>query len=264
MQDNRTVLITGASSGIGYELAKIFAKNNYNLVLTARNREKLYELKDIIEKDFNSKIEIIEADLSEEKSAESIYNKICARSISIDVLVNNAGFGTYGNFIDTEIGKTGDMIQVNIASLVKLTKLFLPFLVDSKNGGKILNVASTAAFQPGPLMAVYYATKAFVLSFSEALAEELKNTGVTVTALCPGPTQTGFQKTAGIENVRLVKTGMVPSAYTVALYGYKAMVKGKRVAVQGFVNRLIVFLLRFAPRRLVTVVVMLLQEVTKK
>ena len=172
-------------------------------------------------------------------------------NIDVDVLINNAGFGNLGKFSESDLKKELEMINVNISALTALTRLFLPEMI-AKNHGKILNVASTAAFQPGPMMSVYYATKAYVLSFSEALSEELKGTGVTVTALCPGPTASNFQKTAGIQETKLIKGKRIATSKEVAEFGYDAMMKGKRIAVQGTMNKLMAYGVKFLHRRLVT------------
>jgi short-subunit dehydrogenase len=242
-----TVLITGASSGIGYELAKIFASNKYNLVLTARNITELNKLKEELEKNFNINVLVISKDLSVPGSSNDVFDEIKKAGIEIDYLVNNAGFGDFGFFYECNREKQEQMINLNITSLTQLTRLFLPAMI-SKGKGKIMNVASTASFQPGPLMSVYYATKAYVLSFSEAIANELKGTGVTVTALCPGPTKSGFQKVANIEKSRLVKGRIIPTSEVVAMYGYKAMMKGKVVAIHGFTNKILAFMSPRAPK----------------
>ena len=179
--------------------------------------------------------------------------------MKVDVLVNDAGFGVYGPFSQTDGAKELEMIQVNISALTHLTKLFLPAMLE-RRCGRILNVASTAAFQPGPLMAVYYASKAYVLSFSEALANELAGTGVTVTALCPGPTDTEFQKQAGLEKTRLFSNPFVRDARSVARAGYEGMLSGKRIVIPGVANRLLAQSVRFAPRRFVTAIARSLQE----
>src|SRR4029077_18852311 len=180
-------------------------------------------------------------------------------NIPIEVLVNNAGFGLGGEFIETDLQRELDMIQVNIGALTHLTKLFLPAMI-RRRSGRVMNVASTAAFQPGPLMAVYYATKAYVLSFSEALAEELRHTGVTVTALCPGPTETGFAAAAGVGAARLFTLMKPSSSAAVARTGYKAMKRGRRVVGHGLISKLLTQSLRITPRRLVTLIVRKLQE----
>src|SRR5206468_12638550 len=179
--------------------------------------------------------------------------------VPIEVLVNNAGFGLGGEFAETEVTRELEMIQVNIAALTHLTKLFLPAMI-RRRSGRILNVASTAAFQPGPLMAVYYATKAYVLSFSEAIADELRDSGVTVTALCPGPTDTGFAVAARLESSRLFNMAKPMSSAAVARVGYEAMKRGKRVVIPGMRNKLLAQSIRVTPRRMVTTFVRKLQE----
>jgi len=254
-------LITGASSGIGLELAKIFAKNGHNLVLVARSENVLNELKTSLEKDYGIEVIVIVKDLKYYSAPTEIYDEITRQKININILVNNAGFGTYGNFSDTDLEVELEMIQVNITALTHLTKLFLKDMVEY-NSGRILNVASTAAFQPGPLMAVYYATKAYVLSFSEAIAEELRNTNIKITTLCPGPTKTNFSSSAQIKDNKLF-SGKIPDAKEVAEYAYNALVTEKRVAIHGFKNKILVNSNRFAPRKLVTKTVRKIQEARK-
>ena len=257
-----TALITGASGGIGYELTKIFASNKINLVLTARNTTELNNLKTELEKKFEIKVLVIGKDLSNPGSANEIFDEVHKSGIEIDYLINNAGFGDFGFFYKCNWEKQEQMINLNITTLTQLTRLFLPEMI-SNGKGKIMNVASTAAFQPGPLMSVYYATKAYVLSFSEAIANELKCTGVTVTALCPGPAKSGFQKAANIENSRFLQNKIIPSSEAVARYGYDAMMKGKTIAIYGFVNKLLAFFSRRAPRWIVIRIVRKMNEVTK-
>ncbi len=252
-------LITGASSGIGLELARIFASRKNNLVLTARSKDKLDALKTELAEKYGVSVKTIPKDLSEPGISQEIYDQLKAEDIQVECLVNNAGFGAFGLFHETGWRNEEKMIQLNVTALTHLTKLFLSLMV-SRKSGRILNVASTAAFQPGPLMAVYYASKAYVLSFSEAIANELRGTGVTVTALCPGPTKSGFQKAASIEESRLVKGKKLPSSREVAEYGYRAMMRGKTVAIHGTGNRLLAFSVRFSPRRMVTAVVRKIQE----
>ncbi len=255
-----TALITGASFGIGYELAKLFAKDNYNLVLVARNAERLQKIVTEFQQQYNITVHIFSVDLSLPKAVEKIFQFTQEKNISVDFLINNAGFGTHGMFAESNLDEQLGMIQVNITALTHLTKLFLPEMM-KRNFGKIMNVASTAAFQPGPFMATYYATKAYVLSFSEALASELKTTNITVTALCPGPTETEFQKRAKVEQTKLfAKSGMVMQAETVANIGYKGLMKGKTLIIPGMWNKLLVHSVRFFPRKLVIKIVRKLQE----
>lgn len=251
-------LITGASSGIGLELARVFAANNHNLILVARSTDKLEELKNEIEKNSEVVAEVISADLSTPDSADKLFETIKNKNLHVDVLVNNAGFGDHGLFLKSEPKRNDDMIVLNILTLTKLTRLFLPEMVNNKHG-KILNVASTAAFQPGPLMSVYYATKAFVLSFSEALHEELIDTGVTVTALCPGPTESNFMKVANASDMKLLSTMSIPTSRDVAEYGYKALMNEEVVAVHGVLNTILSKTTNVVPRFLLRKVVKRLQ-----
>jgi uncharacterized protein len=254
----QTALITGASSGIGLELAKIFADNKINLVLVARSEGKLNELatelrgKGII-------VHVVAKDLGNYNTAKEIFDWCQQQGITVDYLVNNAGFGDFGFFYESDWSKQEQMINLNMTALTYLTRLFLPGMVQ-RAAGKILNVASTAAFQPGPTMSVYYATKAYVLHFSEAIANELEGKGVTVTALCPGATESGFQTAAAMEESKLVKGKKLPTSAEVAAYGYKAMIKGKKVAVHGFMNKLLVSSIRFTPRNLVLKIVRKMQD----
>ncbi len=252
-------LITGASSGIGYELAKICAENNQNLVLVARRSEKLEEIKSQFEKKYKIKVYILTKDLSLSASPQEIYNELKKQKINIDILINNAGFGNHGLFQDTDINNSFNMIQVNIAALISLTRLFIPDMLKNKNG-KILNLASTASFFPGPYMAIYYATKAFVLSFSEALATELAGTGITVTTLCPGPTNSEFSKIANTQNTRLFNKQKIPTAQQVAEYGFKQMMNGKRIAIHGLKNKLMIQFARLLPLSIVTKAVKIIQK----
>src|ERR1700730_2865344 len=252
-------LVTGASSGIGWEIAKLFAEDRKDLVLVARNRKKLEQLARDLTAAFGVSVRVMVKDLSDPKVPPQIFAELAQIKIEIDALINNAGFGVYGPFARTDIDKELDMIQVNVRAVTHLTKLALPGMLDRKKG-RILNVASTAAFQPGPLMAVYYATKAYVLSFSEAIANELAGSGVTVTALCPGPTETEFQKEAGLEGTRLFAGPLVMDAESVAKAGYSAMMRGRRIVIPGLANKALVQAVRFSPRRLVVAIARRLQE----
>ena len=243
----KTVLITGGSSGIGLELAKQFAEHDHNLILVARNENKLKAAKELLGKN-NIKIEIIAKDLSDPKAPVELYEDLKGRQI--DVLINNAGFATQGSFLETNTKQELNMIQVNISALTHLTKLFLPDMV-KRNSGKIMNVASTAAFQPGPYFAAYFATKAYVLSLTEAIAEEVSNANITITALCPGATDTGFARRAGTENQGFFKKGETLEAKYVARIGFQGLMKGKRIVVTGARNKFMIFLLRFTPRNTV-------------
>jgi short-subunit dehydrogenase len=246
----KTALITGASSGIGVDFSRLLSRDGYELFLVARSEAKLRELAKEL-----GNAKVIVADLVSPDAPQRIFDA----SGGVDVLINNAGFGLSGPFVEMDLRKELEMIQVNVAALTHLTRLFLPPMLARKSG-HILNLASTAAFLPGPLMAVYYATKAYVLSFSEAIADELRGTGVTVTALCPGPTATGFAEAAGMESSRLFKLVKPMSSEAVARYGVRAMQDGKRVAIPGIANKLSTQSIRVSPRRLVTTIVRKLQE----
>jgi len=251
----KAALITGASSGIGLELAHVMAKEKHNLVLVARSIDKLNALAEELIQAHGIKVTTYKADLSKPKEIENLYNQTQNDDIEISYLINNAGFGEYGEFVENDWEKLNSMMQLNMVSLVHLTKLYAQNMVSSKFG-KIMNVASTAAFQPLPYFAVYAATKSFVLSFSEATASELKDHGITVTALCPGLTGTGFVEAANMEDTKFLdkaKAGMA-TAEEVAEYGYEAMMKGKTVAVHGMVNSLMAQSSRFLPRDLVTTI----------
>lgn len=254
----KTALITGASGGIGMELAKIFAANQTNLVLAARSEAKLIELKNELAQ-YKVNILVVALDLSQPEAASSLFDYCNSKQLQIDYLINNAGFGDYGMFVSGNWKKQEEMIRLNIQTLTHLTHLFLPSMVKRKYG-RIMNVASTAAFQPGPLMSVYYATKAYVLSFSEAIASELEGTGVSVTALCPGPTESGFQNAAAMTESKIVKGRKLPTSKEVAEYAYKSMMKGKVVAIHGFLNALLATAIRFTPRFLVRKLVRVIQD----
>lgn len=243
-------LITGASNGIGLELAKIHASRGGDLVLVARNKAKLDELKSQLEDQYNVNVYTIGKDLASPSAAQEVYAETNEQQLQVDYLINNAGFGDYGMFVETEWNKELQMIQLNISTVTQFTKLYLQDMVKRKSG-KIMNVASTAAFQSGPTMAVYYATKAYVLSFSEAVDNEVRDKGVTVTTLCPGATQSGFQAAAAMEESKLVKGKKLPTSKEVAAFGYAAMLKGKTVAIHGVRNWLLANAVRFTPRWLV-------------
>jgi uncharacterized protein len=246
---NETVLITGASSGIGLELAKCFAAGGCRLVLVARNQDALEKLAEELRQKNKIEAVVLAADLSLPETPKRIFQELSSQKILVDVLVNNAGFGAIGAFAQLPLARQIEMIQVNVIALTELTRLFLPGMIRCKRGG-ILNVSSVAGFVPGPGMAVYYATKAFVLSFSEALAVELEGAGVKVTALCPGPTPTNFGNVAGSKNARLMR---VPgtSAEKVARDGHAAFRGGLTIAVPGLQNKFVVFLARLLPRKVV-------------
>jgi len=248
--NDRTVLITGGSAGIGLELARLFARDKWNLVLLSRNRATLMGVSEELAQHFGVSSQIIVADLSHPHAPEEVYAQLQERQTPVHCLVNNAGFGANGDFGELALDLQLDMVRTNVTALVELTHRLLPQLIYFK--GKILNVASTAAFQPGPHMAIYYATKAFVLSFSEALAEELAPKGVQVSTLCPGPVPTGFQDRAGIRETKIAKSPLNMPADVVARIGYEGLMKGKRLIIAGTANRLMVESLRLAPRSLVT------------
>ena len=248
-----TVLVTGASSGIGRELAKLFAADGCRLILVARKRHALQELAEELRKAYKTQSEVLTADLAQPSAPMRIFEHLQSNGTRVDVLVNNAGFGAHGQFAELPRERQLEMVQVNITSLTDLTRLLLPEMLERRRGG-VLNVASTAGFQPGPCMAVYYATKAFVLSLSEAIAEELSGTGVTVTALCPGPTATNFAAAAGARFSRLFLRGAM-SAEEVARSGHRAFRAGKTVAISGFRNQLLTFSVRTVPRAVVRKIV---------
>lgn len=251
--NNKTVLITGASSGIGYELAKQFARDHYNLLLVARSGNKLSKLADELQRQFGITAKAMVADLAGPAAPQRLVDQLQNDGTTVDILVNDAAYGKFGDFASMPLEDITGQVELNIAALTRLTRLLLPQMIERRYG-KVLNVASTAGFQPGPMMAVYYASKAYVISFSEALANELNGSGVTVTCLCPGPTDTGFQGRAGVENSRLFKQFGPMDAKTVARDGYRAMMKGKTLVISGFKNRLLAESVRIAPRKLATAI----------
>lgn len=244
MNGAETILITGASSGIGLELAKCFAADGSRLILVARNEAALQKLAD--ELHLKDKTIVLPADLSKPESPKQIFETLTGQKISVDVLVNNAGFGLHGRFAELPLDRQLEIIKVNVNSLVELTGLFLPKMIKRRQGG-ILNVGSVAGFVPGPGLAIYYATKAFVQSFSEALAEELADTGVTVSVLCPGPTETNFSAVARGAKVRASQRKKM-SAEEVARYGHFAFRHKRLIAIPGFRNQALVFATRALPR----------------
>jgi uncharacterized protein len=248
MEARKTALVTGASSGIGLELARIFAERGNDVVLVARSKARLDEVAAELRQKHSVNAWGLPFDLTDPAAPQAIKDSLARQSTAVSFLANNAGLGFRGRFSELDVKSELDTIQVDIAALTHLTRLFLPEMVEKKEG-RILNTASTAAFVPGPMMAVYYASKAYVLSLSEALANEAKGTGVTVTALCPGPTRTEFERKAGSEKSRLFKSGGVMDARPVALAGYEGMMKGKAVVIPGARNRLqAVLATRLAPR----------------
>ena len=245
MGDQRkTALITGASSGIGRALAELLARDGYSLVLVARREDRLHALQKEWSERYSIAVRVSAMDLAAPTSPQKLFDELDGQGI--DVLVNNAGFASYGPFARSDTATEVEMIQVNVTTLTHLTRLFLPHMVERREG-RILNIASTAAFVPGPLMAVYYATKAYVLSFSEALAEELRGSGVTVTAYCPGPVATEFQERASLERSGLLRYGLVEVG-PIAEEGYRAMMSGKVVAIPGLPSKLISLAARLTPR----------------
>jgi short-subunit dehydrogenase len=254
-----TTLITGASSGIGLELARIAAAHGHDLVLVARREQTLNDLARELQAQHAVRVHVVGADLSRPGAPAALVARLSALNVEVDVLVNNAGFGLYGRFADTPLDTELQMIQLNIAALTDLTKRVLPGMT-ARRSGRVMNVASTAAFLPGPLMAVYYATKAYVLSFSEAIGSELAGSGVTVTALCPGPTSTGFQAAANLGTSRLVTGRLVAGAHDVARAGWDGMMAGQTLVVPGLFNKATASVPRFLPRRLVAAMVRRAQE----
>lgn len=244
---NSVALITGASGGIGFEFAKLLAQDCRTLILVARSVDRLEKVKQELERRAPVRVVVIPKDLSQRDAPEELYREVKKEGLSVDILINNAGFGERGPFTATKWEKEAEMLAVNVTTLTHMTKLFLEDMA-SKKSGKIVNVASAVGFLPGPFMAVYYASKAYVVSFSEAIADELKGTGVTVTALCPGTTATDFARTAGAERSLMFRFRKPASARDVARFGYEAMMKGRTVAIHGFVNKLLIFCIRIVPR----------------
>lgn len=249
---SKTALVTGASSGIGVELARIHAERGGDLVLVARRQDRLEALKADLETTHRIRAHLIVKDLARPEAAAEIHDELTGRGVKIDYLINNAGFGNGGFFHEQDWARNEAMIQVNVTAVAALMRRFVPEMI-SRGGGRILNVASMAAFLPGPLQATYYASKAFVVSFSEAIRNELAGTGVTVTALCPGPVDTEFIEKANLREAK--GFARTVSARGVALAGYNAMLKGKPIIVPGPVNKLIIhLLLRLTPRRCATAI----------
>ena len=246
---NNTVLISGATSGIGLELAKIFASKSHDLILVARNEAMLKKLSEQIKQENSVEVSYLVMDLSKTNSAQEIFDSTENKGIKVDILVNNAGAGLNGKFTDNNFQEELDIIQLNIVSLAALCHLFGAAMA-KRGSGRILNVASTAAFQPGPLMSNYYASKAYVLMLSEGLRHELKASGVKITTLCPGPTKTAFFDRAGMVSTSLANAPHMLTARQVAYIGYKAAMQGKGVVVAGITNKILAFSTRFAPRTL--------------
>jgi short-subunit dehydrogenase len=253
-QPGQTALVTGASSGIGLALSELFARDGWRLVLVARSGERLVEIATDFKARYGAEAVALPVDLAQAGSAERLFEEVERRGIAVDALVNNAGFATYGYFAELPLDDERHELQLNVLTLTELTKLFLkPMLLRKR--GRILNVASTAAFAPGPLMAVYYASKAYVLSFSEALGNELRGSGVTVTCLAPGATESQFQARGKLGESAMVKGRKLPSATSVALAGYRAMLAGKRLEIPGARNVIDALLPRFGPRGLIVRIV---------
>lgn len=244
-----TALVTGVSNGIGMEFTKILAQNNYNLVLIDRDRKKIEVLKDNLKNNHSVKTTFLIEDLTDMEAPYKIYTTLLAENIEIDILINNAGIGAFGRFSETDWLHESNILKLNIIALTHLTKLFMKGMIERKYG-KILNIASIGAFQAVPLQSVYSASKAYVLSFTEAIANELKGTGVTVTALCPGPTATGFHDAANGNGKGRYIPKKMPTAREVAMHGYNAMMKGKHVSIHGIMNTVLINISRFFPRKL--------------
>lgn len=253
------VLITGASSGFGLEFSKIFAETGHHLLLVARNEEKLEKLQHALERKYGIDVYILTQDLSVPHAAKKVARYVKSQNLRVEILINNAGFGDYGAFVSSDLTKQTQMIDLNIRSLMEMTHTFLPGMV-KRGRGRILNVASIASFEAGPKMSVYYATKAFVLSFTESLSEELRGSGVTVTALCPGPTDTGFSKAAEMPNGRFANLFRLTKPQDVAYYGYRALMSDWVIAIPGRMNRLAVIAVKFLPRKIIRRAVAILQK----
>ncbi|WP_163709181.1 SDR family NAD(P)-dependent oxidoreductase [Mangrovibacterium lignilyticum] len=254
---NKWALVTGAASGLGFEFAKLLAKDNFNLVLIDLQEQALIEKEMELKASFAVEIKSFAFDLGVQDAAQSVYHAVEDLKIELEMLVNNAGFGMFGTFASTDWEREEKMINLHVYTPTQLVKLFLPQM-QKRDSGKILNVSSLAAFHPGPLMCMYYSTKAYLLSFSTSVATELKGTGVSMTVLCPGITKTGFQKAVGSSDPKISVN--MASAEQVASFGYKAMIKGKVLAVPGFMNNFILFIRRFVPLTSQAKIVMRIQE----
>jgi short-subunit dehydrogenase len=251
-------LVTGASGGIGADIAALLSKRGFDLILVARSREKLAALAEKLEKEDGGHVTVLTADLTDPTAPEAIAKFVREKELTVEVLVNNAGLGSYGPFASVDAKTDLGLIALNVTSLTHLSKLFLPGMLERKKG-RIMNVGSTAGFVPGPLMAVYYATKAYVLSLSVAMANEVEGTGVTVTCLCPGATRTAFDTTAGNDKTGLFK-GKVMESMEVAIAGVEAMMHGDVICIPGFMNRLMASSAGLAPRTLLAKVARSYQE----
>jgi hypothetical protein len=244
----KLALITGASAGIGEQLAHCFAGDGHDVLLVARREDKLKTLAEKLQQARDITAHVIAADLADPRAPQQVHDETAKRGLAVDFLVNNAGFGSNGPFLDLDLGGEARMIEVNVSALVKLTHLFGRPMRE-RGSGRILNIASTAAFQAGPFMATYYATKAFVVSFSEAVAEELRGSGVTVTCHCPGATYSEFADVAGTAGTKLFRRVQIATAEEVARHAYRAMMKGELLAVHGLLNRIAMESVRLAPRK---------------
>ncbi len=253
----KTALVTGGASGLGYEFAELLAKDSYNLILIDIDSNKLEETKNHLENNYPTQVKTITKDLSIQGISEEIFKEI--GDTPIDVLINNAGFGLFGTFAETDWQREAAMLNLHIMTTTHLTKLLLKGMVE-RGSGKILNMSSLAAFQPGPLMAIYYASKAYILSFSEAIANELKGTGVSVTVLCPGQTKTSFQEVVSEKTSENKISFNMGCPKEVAAYGYQQMNKGKIVVVPGSFNKVLARLPRIFPRNMAANIVRKIQE----
>jgi uncharacterized protein len=242
-------LVTGATSGIGLEIALNFARDGINLILVARTENKLMEIKEKIETEYGIEVLILAKDLTREEAPDEIYEEVEKRGIRVDFLINNAGFGSFGRLKDTDYETEKDLVKLNVLSLLQMNKLFVP-LMAARHYGYVMNVASLAAFMPGPVMANYYASKAYVLSLSEAMHEELKQDGIKVTALCPGPVRTNFQERAQLQKTDTAKS-FIMEAKKVADVGYLALWRGKAVVVPGTFEKIVPIIAKLLPRSLV-------------
>jgi short-subunit dehydrogenase len=260
--EGQTVLVTGASTGIGVDLAECFARDGYDLVLAARSENALRDVAARLASAHRVQATPIAVDLAERASGETLASQIASRGLDIDTVVNNAGYGIAGKFDGSERASQLGMIDLNIRALVELTHIYWPRMLAKRRGG-VLNVASTAAFQPGPLMATYYASKAFVLSFSEALWKEAEGSGVHVSCLCPGPTVSKFRERAGTGRTRLAKTGAPMGSVAVAVEGYRGWQRNQRVVITGTRNAVVARLVPFLPRRTLLSMVHRLQSPSK-
>lgn len=246
MSTTKTALITGASAGLGMEYARLFAADKHDVILVARRRERLETLAKVLEEASGIRAQVVAEDLGAADGPARVVAAVQGLGAEIEFLVNNAGFGTSGAFAQLSLERELEMVQVNVTAVVALTRSFLPRMVERRSG-RILNIGSTAGFQPGPFMATYYASKAFVNSFTEALSYELRGTGVTATVSCPGATATEFSQVAGNDKSRLFRMGTA-TPQVVAREGYRAMMSGKPLAIHGLKNKVVVQLLRVSPR----------------